>query len=261
MSSVIQNLLETTLNDGARSAKFDCYINILGDLIGPEASQVLVKTSQFPGKTHEVIDFKFKGRNIPIKGQVKYDNTWTCTFYMTEQHNPKIGFLNWIESLDQQHNMQEPGRAISYAQDQFKELGYVINMSIAQLDFESKKEAVIYDLYNVFPKSVSANDANYSDVGVIHEVTVEFSYTHFSTRIVEEDGKTLVDELKDKADKYIRDQVNSAKSFLTDQTANAKEKLVGTYNDIIGNSSKAGSSESTKPPAAKFSGTMISKLQ
>ena len=65
MSSVIQDLLDGVIGDGARSAKFDCEINFGNTWLFHDNEQdifAMVKTSQFPGKTHETIDLKFKGQ-------------------------------------------------------------------------------------------------------------------------------------------------------------------------------------------------------
>ena len=62
MSSVIQDLLDGVIGDGARSAKFDCEINFGNTWLFHDNEQdifAMVKTSQFPGKTHETIDLKF----------------------------------------------------------------------------------------------------------------------------------------------------------------------------------------------------------
>lgn len=178
MANAIQKLLQNTLGDGARSSKFECYINFADSDLIEINTNVLVKTAQFPGKSHSVIDLKFKGRTIPVKGQVKYDNTWTCSFYLTEDHGVKKAFEDWIESIDQQHNMSNRlSTEIQNAQTD----RYMTDMSISQLDFDGSEEKIEYRLYNVFPKSVSFVDVDYSAVGTMLEITVEFSYSHFDT--------------------------------------------------------------------------------
>jgi hypothetical protein len=183
MSSVIQNLLENTLGDGARASKFEVYINLNGTgLFGNEKDiTMLVKTSQFPGKTHETIDVKFKGRTIPIKGQVKYSNTWECEFYLSEDHSLKRAFEDWIESLDQVHNMQEQSGAVADAQA-LNSLGYTTNLRIVQMDFIGNNPKATYTLYNCFPTSVSSLSVDYSQLGEILAFGVEFSYSHYDVQ-------------------------------------------------------------------------------
>ena len=201
MSSVIQNLLDGVVGDGARSSKFDCLINFNNTNLFPNESDIhiLAKTSQFPGKTHEIIDLKFKGRSIPIKGQVKYDNTWTCTFYLTEDHGLKKAFEDWIESLDQQHNLMLVTKENESAQ-KINQTNYDTNLVIRQLDFtgNSDKGKMEYTLHHCFPKSVSAVDVDYSAVGTILEFTVEFSYAYYTTiNFVDDNGSFIEGKRKD----------------------------------------------------------------
>lgn len=210
MSSVIQNILDNVVGDGARSSKFECLINFQAPIFDAvQDIPFLVKTSQFPGKTQEVIDLKFKGRTIPVKGQVKYDNTWTCTFYLTQDHLLKTAFENWIEAIDQVHNVsQELHNDIKTAQKVHVNNGYTIDMKIAQADFHGDQTTAIYNLYNVFPKSVSGIDVDYSGTGQISEFTVEFSYTHYDVENEKIDNSTYVDKLKSKAQSSIQDAIN-----------------------------------------------------
>lgn len=220
MSSVIQNLLDNTLGDGARSTKFECFVNFPASDLFPNAQDViaLTKTSQFPGKSHDVIDMKFKGRTIPLKGQVKYDNTWSCTFYLTQDHALKHAFENWVESLDQVHNMSsELSPNVRKAQITNNTAGYSTDMTIAQMDFHGDQQTVLYTLHNVFPKSVSSIDVDYSEVGSILEVTVEFSYSYYDVKIDKTNLTTFADDIKSKAQGAISSAIGSAR----DQIASA----------------------------------------
>jgi hypothetical protein len=230
MSSVIQNLLDNTLGDGARSSKFECSIIVTPPSLFRDGKEItiLTKTSQFPGKSHDVIDFKFKGRTIPIKGQTKYDNTWSCTFYLTENHMLKKTFEDWIESLDQQHNFSEPSFSVDEAQTYNDTDGYVTNMTIDQLDFDGKDTTAVYTLYNVMPKSVSGIDVDYSAVGQILEFTVEFSYSHYDVKIEKTKDGTYVDELKSKANGVISDIVGSTRSQVTGALTNTRDSILNS---------------------------------
>ena len=104
MANVIQTMINNALGDGARSTKFECYIGLDTFGAGSKTLSAMVKASGFPSKSHDVIDFKFKGRSIPLRGQVKYDQTWSCSFYMDESHTLKKAFSDAIEALDEVHN-------------------------------------------------------------------------------------------------------------------------------------------------------------
>lgn len=228
MSSVVQNLLDGIVGEGARSTKFECYINFSNSkLISSERDvYALVKTSQFPGKSHDVIELKYKGRTIPIKGQVKYDNTWTCTFYLTQDHELKQSFENWIEALDQQHNIKSVDSTVLSTQKTHNSIlgdGYDTTMRIAQLDFNGNSETMIYELHHCFPKSVSAVDVDYSEVGTITEFTVEFSYAYYDTQIVNSTSTNITESLKS--------EFISAAQSLAD---GVKSQVASAFNNLSG---------------------------
>lgn len=228
MSSVIQNLMQHTLGDGARSAKFDCVILFASPtLFNSGDMAVLVKTSHFPGKSHDVIDFKYKGRSIPLKGQTKYDNTWTCTFYLTEDHKLKKGFEDWIESIDQKHNIKKVSKDIRDAQKQYSSIGYTSTMSIYQLDFNNEKQRVAYHLRYAFPKSVSKVEVDYSVVGAILEYTVEFSYAYYDTENFSGPKDNFIDELKNRALTTVDDFITTGRESLTAAAGRLGDKLLG----------------------------------
>lgn len=181
MADVIQEMLQQALGDVARSTKFEAYLNFSTPTLGPTNTEVYmqVKTSAFPGKSYEPYDLKFKGRSIPIRGQVKYDNTWSCSFYLSEGHELKIAFEDWIESLDQTQNMSSDlSSAVQSGQAQG--LNFASEISVVQMDFSGEGQTAVYTLHNVFPKSVSSVTVDYSAVGTTLEFTVEFSYSHYT---------------------------------------------------------------------------------
>lgn len=181
MADVIQDMLQQALGDVARSTKFEAYLNFNTPALGPTNTEVYmqVKTAAFPGKTYEPYDLKFKGRSIPIRGQVKYENTWSCSFYLTEGHELKIAFEDWIESLDQTQNMSST-LSSAVRSGQAQGLNFASEISVAQMDFSGEGQTAVYTLHNVFPKSVSSVPVDYSAVGTTLEFTVEFSYSHYT---------------------------------------------------------------------------------
>lgn len=218
MSSVIQNLLQQTVGDGARSSKFECLIYFKNTALFPINENIiaLVKTSQFPGKNHDTIDFKYKGRSVPIKGQVKYNNTWTCTFYLTEDHALKKAFEDWIESLDEKMNIKEIDTTVQNAQYFNSTMGtYTSLIKIAQLDFTGGQETIVYTLYDCFPKSVSSVNVDYSNQGPILEFTVEFVYSYYDSVVTKTILGSLVDELKGKTLGVVSSIIGGAKNQIS----------------------------------------------
>lgn len=243
MSSVIQNILDGALGDGARASKFECFINFNYPQMYQKQNDLyaLVKSSQFPGKTHDTIDLKFKGRTIPIKGQVKYDNTWSCTFYLTEDHSLKRAFEDWIESLDEQHNVKNVNNVVYNGQLRNNPMtgsGYTQTIKIAQLSFDGSNGTTIYELHHCFPKSVSAVEVDYGSIGTILEFTVEFSYAYYDSYRGETELPTLAEQLK-----------GAALNTVNDLTDSIKAAVASGFNNLLGSNNEA---KSTSTPSSSF---------
>lgn len=219
MASYVQNILHNTIGDGARATKFECYIMFSNPALGPSVEEILylTKTAQFPGKTHIPIDLKYKGRTIPIKGQVQYENTWTCTFYLTEDHKLKHDFEVWIEALDQVQNLSNSlPRDVKSTQAYHAANGYTVDLKIAQMDFHGYEQNVVYVLRNAFPKSVSAVEVDYSQVGTVLEFTVEFSFSHYDCYIERNSVGSFADEIKSTAQSLIDDTLGLIKNKINE---------------------------------------------
>ena len=221
MANVVQTMINDALGDGARSTKFDCVIGLDTFLPGSRMLSAVVKTASFPGKSHEVIDLKFKGRNIPVRGQTKYENTWSCTFYLDETHSLKKAFEDEISSLDI-HDFGD-GNTKIYMEQIRNETNYARTLTVVQLDFDGTQQTAVYNLYNVFPKSVSAVDVDYSEVGKVQEFTVEFSYSHFDSLNIKSNNGSFVDSIKERFLGAVDGLIQKGKAA-----------AVGALSDVIG---------------------------
>lgn len=221
MANVVQTMINNAIGDGARSAKFDCIIGLDSFSGGSKLISAFVKTSQFPGISNEIIDFKFKGRNIPLRGQTTHGQTWTCTFYMDEMHSLKLAFEAEIEGLDSNVYM-DPHGPVSKALNK-KSKNYTSTMTIVQLDFDGTQQTAVYNLYNVFPKSVSTVDTDYSSVGAITEFTVEFSYSHHEVLNMKSSNGSFIDGMKDRF-------LNAVDGLIQ----KGKDAAIGALSDVIG---------------------------
>ena len=235
MASVIQNMIHGVLDDGARKTKFDCIINFNSMGLFPNSRDLatLIKTSNFPGRTNDVIDFKFKGQTIPLKGQNKFDNTWTCTFYLTQDHKLKQAFEKWMESLEQVHNKFNVAGDIRNAQATNRSSGYTTTAQIIQLDFEGSQQTAVYELYNVFPKSIQSIDTDYSAVAAIQEFQVEFSYSYYISKSSKGALGGFVDEFKSDLMNVAYGVVGSVKQQITNTLANGIDAIVGAGKDLL----------------------------
>lgn len=257
MAQVYQTKINRILGDGARATKF-AITGITDPFDTNQDKYLIIKTAQFPGKFHDVIDFKYKGRNIPIKGQTRYDNTWSCSFYLEESHDLRDMFMNWIEALDQQHNMSGSlPRGVIVAKNRFNFSTYTSTITLVQVNFDDDTQPTAsYQLYNAFPKSISAIELDYSNTGTILEYTVEFSYSHFNFIPYDQISGNIIDSLRQNFLDGVQGIVGSIKGNITNILGgainSAKSNFTSTFNSnnisgstlpAIGNSiSGAGSS-------------------
>lgn len=199
MSSHIQNILEQTLGDGARSTKYEIFFSFpYSDNNGAIAAPlILAKTTNFPAKQHVIADVKYKGRSIPVRGQVKYTQTWECSFYLSQDHSLKYAFENWIEALDGKHNyMQGVGEQRDLAAMQLASAtNYSQEIKIFQRDFRDEHDTAEYTLHNVFPIEISPIQAGYENIGQLQEFTVTFSYSYFTMRTLKGAEGNFIDNL------------------------------------------------------------------
>lgn len=235
MAQVYQTKINRILGDGARATKF-AITGITDPFDTKQDKYLIIKTAQFPGKFHDVIDFKYKGRNIPIKGQTRYDNTWTCSFYLEESHELRDMFMNWIEALDQQHNMSDNlSRDVIVAKNRFNFSSYTSTITLVQVNFDDDAQhTASYQLYNAFPKSVSSVELDYSNTGTILEYTVEFSYSHFNFIPYDQISGNIIDSLRQNFLDGVQGIVGSLKGNITNilggAISSAKSNFVSTFN-------------------------------
>jgi len=237
MSSAIQNILEQTIGDGARPTKYEAVIHFSDSSLGLDTAAVSAtcKTSSFPGKTHSKIDFKYRGRIIPIRGQTKYTQVWDCTFYLTEDHYLKNTFENWIESLDGTNNYFDTtsNKDIETAKLQ---KSYVKDMIITQLDFNDTRATAKYTIHNAFPISVSSVATDANNTGAISEFAVSFAYSHYTLEVKASPDGNFVDNALGMMNKYATDAIGNALNTLTGQT---KQQYTPTFNFTKPQTSKA----------------------
>lgn len=175
MASSIQDIIKSTIGDGARGTKFNFILQFLDSSDAPTQAQqlVLVKSASFPAKGHEVIGFKYKGREIPIRGQIKYNHTWDCVFYLPEDHKIKNIFETWIENLDETNHYDNSFSSKSYQ-------SYVKDFELFQQDFTDTVHTAKYTLKNCFPTEVHNIDVDSNGPGEVLTVSVTFSYSHYT---------------------------------------------------------------------------------
>lgn len=209
---------------------------------------VMVKTTTFPAKQHQTIDFKYAGRSIPIRGQVKYSNTWECTFYLPQDHSIKKAFESWIDALDETVYFEDtPSADVSRTRSLHNRSGYAKDIAIYQLDFTGTQQVARYTLHNVFPIEVQPLTVQSDGPGDIEELSVTFSFSHFELESLKSSSGAFVDNLVNKISSQLSEvgsnllnklgsEISSflpgslADGSLLDDIANAPQKIIDSIN-------------------------------
>ena len=109
--------------------------------------------------------------NLP--GDTSFSGTYNITFYMTEGHDLRAKFLEWMNVLD---NFKDNTHAVSPSE-------YLSILSIHQLKSDgtitTADEKASYTLYNVFPSGVSEVQVDDATANTILTFDVTFTYTYW----------------------------------------------------------------------------------
>lgn len=200
MSKVVQEKLDKYLGNGARSSKFEVLMtfDVPGGQGGTETHMSilsLAKATSYPGIISEPAFVTHRGRKIPIKGQAKYDNRWSCTFYLDESHSIKSYFESWLMSLNPDvypHGTMQPSRS------QDGNASYTTDIILVQLNYDGSTDSAKYTLKNAFPTNVGATEADYTSTGNVLSFNVDFAYSHFILETLNKDVISAAGEVSKK---------------------------------------------------------------
>ena len=161
--------LKTALKAGARASKyrvniaFPSAIPIKSDL---SKADLLCKAASFPSMTIGQIEVWNQGRKLVIPGDTSYDNTWTLTFYNTEDHGLRKDMISWLVSADNFQKNTHSGNPEAV-------LGL---LSVVQLD-SAGEETAKYTFHNVYVQSVGEITLGDDSSDTIEEFDITFSFT------------------------------------------------------------------------------------
>lgn len=182
-----RRLLENALNQGARSTKWNVIV--------PDASghadvtlSLLAKDVGLPGLGVKPITMKYKGRDIPIAGQVTETNSFSITFLVDQEHKIRKYFEDWILKFDAR------GHRTSFVDSAYEsqlkrgvrdERTLYRNITILQYAFDAdvepdtkSKPVAQYTLYGCFPTSIGEFSYN-NDNESIFDLKVEFTCCYY----------------------------------------------------------------------------------
>lgn len=163
------NELKSAIGAGARGNKY--RLNFAVPSAVPTTSDLstadaLCKSTQFPGMTVGQIEVWGQGRKLVIPGDTAYENTWTVSFYMTEDHGLRKDMISWMKAADHFQNNQHSGAPASVMGE----------LSVEQLDSAGNPTAK-YTFHNVFVTEVPALELADDTQDTVSEFDVTFSFT------------------------------------------------------------------------------------
>lgn len=223
MSTTIQNLLQSALGDVARASKWDVAFSFTNPDIFPSAKNValMCKTTQFPARGMTNIELRYKGRSIPVRGQVKYTQRWECTFYCDSANKLKKGFETWIEAMDETvHYSDNLGQDVQNTISIHNNTGYVKDIAIYQESFDETQNSCKYILRNCFPLEVGPISLSAEGPGALEEFTVTFCYTHFDIEVLKGEAGNFVDAFMSKLKSASSEVISSLVGSMYGQISN-----------------------------------------
>lgn len=129
----------------------------------------LCRSSSFPSASIGQIEVFNQGRKLIIPGDTSYTNTWTLTFYQTEDHGIRRDMIAWMKAADHFQDNNHSGNPTAI-------LG---ELSVEQLDSQDKP-TVRYTFHNVFVQEIGEISlTDDTDSGAM-EFDVTFSFTDWT---------------------------------------------------------------------------------
>lgn len=177
MANVLSSLKEA-LGAGARASKyrvvftFPNAVPVEGDARNVD---VLCKGSSFPSITIGQIEAFNQGRKLVLPGDTTFTNTWTLTFYNTEDHQLRRNMIAWAVACDHFQDNKHSGNPNSV----------MTNLAISQLDSAGNVTAT-YTFHNVYAQEVAEISVGDDQVDTLQEFDTTFSFTDW----VVGDGET-----------------------------------------------------------------------
>lgn len=130
---------------------------------------ILCKASAFPSVTLGQIELWNQGRKLIIPGDTSFSNSWTLSFYQTEDHAIRKAMIAWMKRADHWHGNSHSGEPSNV----------MIDMNVQQLDSDGAP-TVMYTFHNCFPTEVSEISLGDDQADTAMEFDTTFSFTDWS---------------------------------------------------------------------------------
>ena len=171
MSTITE--LTTTIGAAARANKYRVSFVYPTGVQGQtklDEVDVLAKAATAPTKELGQIELWNQGRKLIIPGDTTFDNAWTVTFYLTEDHMLRYDMVKWMDACDHyQKNLHSGDPTQVFAE-----------LRIEQLDSAGNVTAQ-YTLHNAFPQAVGEISYGADQVDTVAEFDVTFTYSDWVT--------------------------------------------------------------------------------
>lgn len=129
-------------------------------------ANTLCKATSFPSMTIGQIEVYNQGRKLVLPGDTSYTNSWSLTFYQTEDHALRKDLIAWMHAIDDFQRNRHSGTPNAVMGE----------MSVEQLD-SAGNPTVKYTFHNVFVSEVGeitvGDDQN--DAAQEFEATLSFT--------------------------------------------------------------------------------------
>lgn len=242
MATYINTLVNGAGGDLARPTKFRAMFSLLtaGATVPQRDLDLLTKSFSIPPRKMQTLDFKYKGKSVPVMGPIDVEHTISITFIMDDGHRIRGLFEDWLMSLDVNEdggvNSAITGLKNSLLSNYFGTIGLVIK----PLNWEEDTETYSYSFLDIYPTSIGELQYSTDSVSTVQEITIEFAYaTYYSAP----SGIDLLGLLSS----TVNGLIGQATTFLTEGAQSMLDKVAGGLSLDLGFGG-TGSSSKAQPP-------------
>ena len=155
---------------GARSSLFEVQLAFPGGVAGAGnaelKSRFMVRATQMPGSTVNIMDVFYQGRQVKLAGDRIFDN-WTTTIINDEDFAIRTSIEDWMQQI----NAHE-GNTRSLIQYKTPE------MTVTQLNKQGQAIRS-YTFVNVWPTDLAPIDLDWGNQNAIEEFACTWSYDYW----------------------------------------------------------------------------------
>lgn len=161
--------LSAALGAGARASKYRVTFSFPSGVSANtslDKVDALAKSATAPGKEIGMIEVWSQGRKLILPGDTSFDNSWTLSFYLTEDHSLRYDMIKWADACDNFQKNKHAGNPDAVLAD----------LRVEQLDSAGNATAT-YTIHNCFPQSIGEVSYGDDSSDTIAEFDVTFAYT------------------------------------------------------------------------------------